>query len=110
LPNDAAATERRIQETEEVFSALAHASRRHILLTLWFRGGEVPAGDIAKRFACAWPTISRHLRVLEDAGLVAHEKKGRVRYYKLNLPKLGRAAEWLSWFNPRGPNRRRGAK
>lgn len=110
MADDVSETERRLQETEEVFAALAHASRRQILMTIWFRGGKVPAGEIAKRFAHSWPTISRHLRVLEESGLVTHKKEGRVRYYKVNALKLKRAAEWLSWFNFKGLNRQKGAK
>ena len=102
--------ERRLKETDEVFSALAHASRRQILMTIWFRGRKVPAGDIAKRFQHSWPTISRHLKVLEEAGLVTHEKEGRVRLYKVNVPKLGRAVEWLSWFDLKGIKPRKGMK
>ena len=93
--------ERRLQETDEVFAALAHASRRQILMVIWFRGGEISSGDIAKRFHHAWPTISRHLRILEDAGLVIHVKVGRARLYRLNSQKLNAAKGWLSWFEPK---------
>ena len=110
MANGVPEAERRLQETDEVFSALAHASRRQILLTLWFRGGKVPGREIAQRFAHSWPTISRHLRVLEDAGLVTHKKEGRVHFYKVNIPKLGRATEWLGWFDSKGPNRQNGPK
>jgi DNA-binding transcriptional ArsR family regulator len=57
------------------------------------------AGDIADRFHCSWPTTSRHLRVLEDAGLVAVEKRGRERIYKLATARLlDVAGAWLDWF------------
>jgi DNA-binding transcriptional ArsR family regulator len=82
-----------------VFTALAHEQRRHILLTLRFRGGQMSAGDIADRFACAWPTTTRHLRVLQDAGLVSVEKRGRERIYKLETERLRAVAGgWLKWF------------
>src|SRR5262245_47843893 len=88
-----------LRALEAVFGALAHASRRHILLVLHFRGGEMTAGDIAKRFACTWPTTTRHLRVLEDAGLVRVEKRGRERVYRLDKARLaGVAGGWLAWF------------
>lgn len=88
-----------LADAEAVFAALAHASRRQILLVLHFRGGEMAAGDIADRFACAWPTTTRHLRVLESAGLVRVEKRGRERVYRLNRERLlGVAGEWLAWF------------
>ena len=70
------------------------------MLTLKFRGGEMTAGDIADRFACSWPTTTRHLRVLEDAGLVTVEKRGRERFYKLNVPRLMTVTgDWLAWFS-----------
>jgi DNA-binding transcriptional ArsR family regulator len=86
-------------DAEAVFSALAHASRRQILLVLLFRGGEMAAGDIADRFACAWPTTTRHLRVLESAGLVRVEKRGRERVYRLYAGRLlAVTGDWLRWF------------
>lgn len=90
---------RELEEVEQVFGALAHASRRHILLVLRFRGGEMTAGEIAKRFACSWPTTTRHLRVLEDAGLVSVERQGRERHYRLEAARLlGVTGNWLKWF------------
>jgi len=94
--------ERRLEELESVFAALAHEQRRHILLTLKFRGGEMTAGAIADRFACSWPTTSRHLRVLEHAGLVRVEKRGRERVYRLDTDRLlSVTGEWLAWFQPK---------
>ena len=93
--------ERRLEDLEAVFAALAHEQRRFILLALRFRGGEMTAGDIADRFACSWPTTTRHLGVLVDAGLVTVEKRGRVRIYKLQSERLlAVAGEWLTWFEP----------
>jgi len=93
----------RLHEVNEVFAALAHPTRRHILLVVRFRGGSMTAGDIARRFSCSWPTTSRHLRVLEKAGLVTHEKEGRTRVYRINNEKLDRAREWLRWFEASNP-------
>ena len=90
---------RRLQELDDVVTALAHASRRQILLVVQFRGGEMTAGEIASRFECAWPTISRHLRVLEDSGLLVQEKRGRTRNYRIDKDKLDVVAEWLEWFD-----------
>lgn len=82
-----------------MFNALAHEQRRHILLVLKFRGGELTAGQIADRFHCSWPTTTRHLRVLVDAGLVTFEKRGRERLYRLDTGRLlGVAGGWLEWF------------
>jgi len=88
-----------LDELERVFGALAHASRRQILLVLRARGGRVRAGDIARRFACSWPTTTRHLRVLEEAGLVRVEQEGRERWYVLEEKRLRRVAGgWLRSF------------
>ena len=94
----------RLQELQEIFAALAHPARRHILLVVKFRGGSMTAGEIAGRFSCSWPTTSRHLRVLEKAGLLTHEKEGRTRLYRISNEKLDRAREWLHWFEPPPPS------
>ena len=88
----------RLDELDEVVSAIAHASRRQILMVVRMRGGELSSGDIAARFHHKWPTISRHLRVLEDAGLLSVEKQGRIRLYRVNNQKLDLVREWLAWF------------
>jgi DNA-binding transcriptional ArsR family regulator len=81
-----------------VVNALAHPARRQILLTLHLRGGTATAGELAARFAHAWPTTTRHLRVLEDAGLLQHDKVGRLRHYTLDRTRLALVTEWLGWF------------
>lgn len=93
---DAAAA---VAATEQVFGALAHGSRRHILLTLLFRGGEMSAGEIAERFGCSWPTTTRHLNVLREAGLISVARRGRERVYTLERERLCTiAGDWLAWF------------
>ncbi len=88
-----------LADVEAVFAALAHASRRHVLLVLHFRGGEMTAGEIAERFECTWPTTTRHLGVLRDAGLVSVAKRGRQRVYRLERERLrGVAGDWLDHF------------
>ena len=79
--------------------ALAHPARRQILLTLHFRGGSATAGEIAARFAHAWATTTRHLQVLEEAGLLDHQRDGRTRRYQINRARLGLVSEWLGWFD-----------
>jgi len=53
--------QQQLKELDAALTALAHESRRHILLVVWFRGGAMSAGEIAARFSCTWPTTSRHL-------------------------------------------------
>ena len=57
------------------------------------------AGEIAGRFAHAWPTTTRHLRVLEHAGLVRYEREGRRRVYRVEHARLALVGEWLAWFS-----------
>jgi len=99
----ARSAKRELADLEEVFAALAHASRRQILLVLELRGGSMTAGEIAARFECSWPTTTRHLRRLERAGLVRVEKAGRERIYRLDAERLQRVAgAWLGLFRARG--------
>lgn len=93
--------ERELKDLESVCKALAHASRRHVLVVLNARGGQMTAGEIASRFACSWPTTSRHLRILEDAGLVRVDRQGREWVYVLENERLSRVVgSWLKWFEP----------
>jgi len=87
---------------DAVVAALAHPARRQILLTIHFRGAAT-AGEIAARFAHKWPTTTRHLRVLEDAGLVQQQKRGRTRLYTVERGRLGLVSEWLGWFDAPPP-------
>lgn len=91
--------EQDLEDIRVVFAALANASRRHILLVLQFRGGEMTAGEIAGRFGCTWPTTTRHLGVLRDAGLVGVEQRGRQRIYRVNRDRLRIATGWLESFS-----------
>src|SRR5262245_66639099 len=65
-----------------LFKALADWSRRAIFKQL--RAGPKTSGELADRFHSSWPTISRHLAVLREGGLVITERKGQEIYYELN--------------------------
>jgi DNA-binding transcriptional ArsR family regulator len=93
-PNEAADED----SYERIFTALAHPARRRILISLNFAGGTLSAGRIAGLFGHAWPTTTRHLQLLEGAGLIAHERRGRTRLYHLNGARLALARDWLDWF------------
>jgi DNA-binding transcriptional ArsR family regulator len=82
---------------DAVIAALAHPVRRQILLTIHFRGAAT-AGEIAGRFAHKWPTTTRHLRILEGAGLVQQQRRGRMRVYTVDKAQLALVSEWLKWF------------
>jgi DNA-binding transcriptional ArsR family regulator len=89
----------RLDAYEAVFRALSHPARRRILLTVHFQGGSMTAGEIARMFAHAWQTTTRHLQVLEAAGLLSHEKRGRMRIYRIERKRLELVKDWLAWFS-----------
>ncbi|HET7437461.1 MAG TPA: metalloregulator ArsR/SmtB family transcription factor [Thermoanaerobaculia bacterium] len=93
--NDAA---ERLAALDAVIGALAHPARRQILFTIHLRDGQMTAGDIAGRFRHSWPTTTRHLRVLEEAGLVTVEASGRTRVYRTNIERLRIVRQWLDAF------------
>jgi DNA-binding transcriptional ArsR family regulator len=91
--------EKDLEDLEATFRALGHESRRHILVVLNARGREMSAGEIAARFSCSWPTTSRHLRVLQDAGLIRMDRRGREWVYVLENDRLNNViGGWLKWF------------
>src|SRR5580700_7221323 len=77
----------KLEALDAVCSAIAHPARRQILLTVHLRGA-MTAGDIAGPFGHAWPTTTRHLRVLADAGLLRQERQGRKRVYAVDRERL----------------------
>ena len=73
-------------ELDRVFEALASRPRRMILAYL--SEVELSTSDLAERFSMSTPAISRHLSVLENAGLVTSERRGQYVYYRLNRDNL----------------------
>jgi len=89
-----------LDDYDAVFGALAHRSRRTILAVLHARGGKMTSGAIAARFEHSWPTISEHLRVLQQAGLVSIELRGREHIYRLQADRLLAVTRgWLGHFD-----------
>jgi DNA-binding transcriptional ArsR family regulator len=87
---------RDLDELEALFGALDHAARRHILQVLHARNGEATAGELAARFSHSWPTTTRHLSVLVDAGLVKVVRRGRERHFALDREHLRKTLDlWL---------------
>jgi DNA-binding transcriptional ArsR family regulator len=84
---------------EAVFAALAHPVRRRILTTVHSEGGAMNAGAIAAMFEHAWPTTTRHLHVLVDAGLLRDERRGRERVYRIDRKRLELARAWTARFS-----------
>lgn len=73
--------------------AIADPIRRRVLELV--RDGEVPAGRLAAEFAVSRPAVSRHLRVLREAGLVSERREGRQRLYRANPAPLAELRSWL---------------
>jgi DNA-binding transcriptional ArsR family regulator len=76
------------------FSVLSEPSRRRILDLL--REGERPVGDLVDRLGLSQPAVSKHLRVLRDAGLVEVRPDGQRRLYRLRPEPLVELDEWLA--------------
>jgi DNA-binding transcriptional ArsR family regulator len=81
---------------DHVFAALADPTRRAILARL--AGGEATVNELVAPFALSQPTISKHLKVLERAGLVSRGRSAQYRPVRLNAAPLGQAAHWLGDF------------
>ena len=81
---------------EAVLRAVADESRRTILETL--TGGPATAGDLAALLPIARPGVSRHLRVLREAGLVEVRREAQRRVYRLRPEPLAEVDEWLGQY------------
>ena len=84
------------RELDTTFGALADSTRRGILEQL--AGGESSVTELAQPFDISLPAISKHLRVLERAGLLNQEKDGRVRRCRLDAGPMKEASEWISRY------------
>lgn len=75
------------------FKALSDERRRKILSILGKK--DANAGDIASKFKISQPTVSNHLKILKEAGLIKERKVKQNRIYSLNKPKLQKVIETL---------------
>lgn len=81
---------------DTVLKAIAEPRRREILRLVWDR--ERPAGEVAAQFDLSRPTISKHLRVLREAGLVEERRVGTQRLYRARPERLEDARRFLDSF------------
>lgn len=81
----------------DVFTAIADPTRRAILERLAEQ--KIPVQTIAESFEISRPAISRHLRVLREAGLVSEHKEGRQRFYYLEAERLQEIRQWILYFD-----------
>ena len=80
----------------DTFAALAEPNRFRIVELL--RSGPRPVNDIGARLALNQPQVSKHLRVLKEAGLVDVTPRAQQRLYELRAPELRRLHEWLERY------------
>ena len=93
-----------MSSSNQAFRALADETRRTILRLL--RDGPLTSGEIANRFDSSWPTISRHLAVLKEAGLVVTERHGQEIRYELNVSVFQDLIQHLiEWTRPSASRR-----
>ena len=83
-------------ELDAVFNALANATRRDILVQLG--GGPASVGEIGRAFEMSQPGVSKHLKVLEQAGLITREIDQQRRPATLAPDQLALAVSWLKQF------------
>jgi DNA-binding transcriptional ArsR family regulator len=81
----------------DVFVAIADPTRRHILHLLAEQ--ELPVNDLSAHFPISRPAISKHLRILRQAGLVEEQKRGRYHYYFLRAERLQEIRAWVAHFD-----------
>jgi DNA-binding transcriptional ArsR family regulator len=81
---------------DAVFSALSDPTRRAIVARL--AEGERTVSELAEPFPVSLPAVTKHLQVLESAGLLTHRKDGRVRRCRLVAEPIGEAAGWIERY------------
>jgi DNA-binding transcriptional ArsR family regulator len=81
------------QRLDAAFHALADPTRRGMLASLAL--GEKSVGELASPFAMSFAGASKHVKVLEGAGLIARRKVGRMQLCSLNAEPLAEAEQWL---------------
>lgn len=84
------------RKLDRTFAALSDSTRRAILARL--ADGEATVGELARPFRVSRPAISKHLRVLEHAGLVQRERDGRVSRCELDAEPMRDAADWIQRY------------
>lgn len=88
----------RAATTSDAFNAIAEPRRREILRFLVL--GERPVGDIVTGIGLEQPSVSKHLRVLKDVGLVRVRRCGRQMLYRTNAEAIRPLHEWTKTFEP----------
>jgi ArsR family transcriptional regulator len=81
---------------DDVFAVIAEGTRREILGSL--REGDKSVGELVEELEVSQPTVSKHLKVLREAGLVSMRAQGQKRFYALQTDPLQDIADWVAGF------------
>ena len=84
----------RAATTSDAFNAVAESRRRDILV--FVASGERSVGEIVDELECGQPSVSKHLKVLRDVGLVEARREGRQMFYRTNFDAMRPLHEWTS--------------
>jgi DNA-binding transcriptional ArsR family regulator len=84
------------KQLDDVFFALSHPTRRQMLDRLI--ESDLSVTDISRGYKSAGPTISKHLRVMENAGLIQRTKRGRVNWVHLKPEPLKGVGDWMAHY------------
>lgn len=88
----------------DIFDVIADGTRRELLLHLLHRSesaagaGEISVSELVSELGISQPTVSKHLKVLRDHGLVAVREEGQHRYYRLDPAPIDELAQWIGPF------------
>ncbi|MCG8653251.1 MAG: metalloregulator ArsR/SmtB family transcription factor [Pirellulales bacterium] len=83
------------EQLDRTFHALGDGTRRQ-MLSLLAQQGQCTAGDLGRPFDIAQPSVSKHIRVLEQAGLVSRRIEGRVHRFQIIMAPLDEAQDWIT--------------
>ena len=91
----------------DIFDVLADGTRRELLTRLQHRATEVSVSELVAELGISQPTVSKHLKVLREHGLVTVREDGQHRYYRLDTAPFAELEDWLAPFfggpAPAGP-------
>lgn len=82
--------------SKDVFQAIADPTRREIFDLL--ASESMPVNDVAEKFNISRPAVSKHIKILNDSGLVVIRKKGRKRYCRADVQQLQEVMAWLKRY------------
>jgi len=82
--------------SQELFHAISDPTRREIINLL--ANKSMPVNDVAERFDISRPAVSKHIKILNECGLVVIKKEGRKRFCRADLRRLQKVMEWLQRY------------